>query len=155
VIFIVEQGLSVFAIRYGTIFSFKHFGRTLAASFLKFIRFLIRLSRNVGVELSKSGNRSANGRSQPPYREHRFKIHREARPTSILPPTKRIELVTKVICASSASASSVGGTLLDHQVHGQTNETESGPNPPSASEQARHSVGVGRQPELGLRSDEG
>jgi hypothetical protein len=28
-------------------------------------------------------------------------------------------------------------------------------NPPSASEQARHSVGVGGQPELGLRSDEG
>jgi hypothetical protein len=55
--------------------------------------------------------------------------------------------------------------LLDHQVHGQTNETERvgsvgaliarPPNPPSASEQARHSVGVGGQPELGLRSDEG
>jgi hypothetical protein len=29
------------------------------------------------------------------------------------------------------------------------------PNPPSASEQARHRVGVGGQPELGLRSDEG
>ena len=29
------------------------------------------------------------------------------------------------------------------------------PNPPSASEQAHHSVGVGGQPELGLRSDEG
>jgi hypothetical protein len=29
------------------------------------------------------------------------------------------------------------------------------PNPPSASEQARYSVGVGGQPELGLRSDEG
>jgi hypothetical protein len=29
------------------------------------------------------------------------------------------------------------------------------PNPPSASKQARHRVGVGGQPELGLRSDEG
>jgi hypothetical protein len=60
---------------------------------------------------------------------------------------------------------SLGLLLLDHQVHGLTNETESvgsvgaliarPPNPSSASEQARHSVGFGGQPELGLRSDEG
>jgi hypothetical protein len=59
---------------------------------------------------------------------------------------------------------SLGLLLLDHQVHGNQRNRErrqrrcvnrTAPNPPSASEQARHSVGVGGQPELGLRSDEG
>src|SRR5262245_49672259 len=60
--FIVEQGLSVFVIRYGrAIFSLKHFRRTFAASFLQFIQVLVRLSRNVGAEPSKSDNRNADG----------------------------------------------------------------------------------------------
>src|SRR5215510_13190197 len=105
--FIVEQGLSVFVIRYGrAIFSLKHFRGTFAASFLQFIQVLVRLSRNVGAEPSKSDDRNADGclHVQSPIVSHMEQTEGSdgdwQGQTSILPPAKRIELVTKVKCAT-------------------------------------------------------
>ena|SRR5262245_15062997 len=101
--FIVEQGLSIFVIRYGrAIFPLKHFRRTFAASFLQFTQVLVRLSRNVGAEPSKSDNRNADGCL---HVQSRIVSHMEQTEgsdgdgqgqLSILPPAKRIELVTKI-----------------------------------------------------------
>src|SRR4029077_20378175 len=65
VIFVVELYLVAFGIRSRAILSVKDLRRPLAASFLKFVQYLIRLGRSVGAGAEKSGNRNADGWPHP------------------------------------------------------------------------------------------